>query len=373
MINAPFVAKIAFMDFQRLINQKIILKDGSKSIIEDVTPTNKIDDVFISLDNGKKLKLRFVLEKEIIRFADKDIQNELLSLINVHLEQEATKNSEIEEAYQSAVASNKQKAINELKDKVVHPTYHRTKQYPNVIKGNNVAYKATYCDGNGDWFKAPCSINCRRYNCSSYGGFFCKTNSLCKEVLDGKKDESIIQDQYSSGFLCYESRLLIDYTIYAGRTGHDEPKGWSLGSKKLVVLTTIKPGYGEIDRVIFGAFLVERAFDKTLEKEAHAVAYQEYRIALTEEESEQMKYWDYAPGDNGARPIQWTENLTRKRTDDECASILYDLVNIIKNRNNKEESAKAEAFLNKYLELIHRTVEDIKPKNGARLQYLKNR
>jgi hypothetical protein len=41
-------------------------------------------------------------------------------------------------------------------------------------------------------------------------------------------------------------------------------------------------------------------------------------------------------------------------------------VEIIKKRNNEEESAKAEAFLNKYLELIHKDINDIKPKNGAR-------
>ncbi len=355
------------MDFQKLINQKVTLKDGSESLIIDVTLTNKIEDVFISLDNGKKLKLQFVLEKEIISFADKDIQKELMDLINSHNEKEEAKASEVLAINQSVIKDNKQKAIEELKDKAVHPTYHRTKQYPNTIKGSNVAYKATYCDGNGDWFKAPCSDNCRRNNCSYRGGFFCKTNSVCKEVLDGKRNESDIQKEYSDGFLCYESRLLVDYTIYAGRTGDNEPKGWSLGSKKLVVLTTVKPFFDEIDRVIFGAFLVEKAFDKTPEKEASAVAYPEYRIALTEKESELMKYWDYAPGDNGGKPIQWTENLIRKRTDDECATILKDLVEIIKKRNNEEESAKAEAFLNKYLELIHRDIKDIKPKNGARI------
>ena len=42
--------------------------------------------------------------------------------------------------------------------------------------------------------------------------------------------------------------------------------------------------------------MINHSYDKD-DEEASATSYPDCRIALSEEEADQMKYWDYAPGE----------------------------------------------------------------------------
>ena len=343
-----------------LLNQKVVFTASKEEAVVTQVEGQKIDEMKISLDNGKKYILKLVIVNKVISFKDEAVQKSVLDEINNHnIAQE--KIEEIrKEATRVAIQNNIQKAKEQEKAR----KYNSKEKVRKDEK--NAAYKATYCDGNGSWFTAPCSAKCRHRNCSKYsGGVFCRTESTCKEVEDSRKDESAINEAFNNTFLCYESRILTDYKIYAGRDGSGKLRGWRLDKDRLVVLTTIKPGREEKDRIIFGAFLVEHSYEKTLEEEASVTSYPDCRIALSEEEAEQMKYWEYKPGEKGNNPVQWKEGLTRFISDAVCATILRDLVKVVEKRNDPAQTEYAKAFLNKFLKLLQMEENEIPEKAGA--------
>lgn len=343
------------MDYEKeLTDQKVILNDGkTEQTIVKVIVRDNVSELMIFLSDSKKpYLLEAALSNASFSFVNKNIQDEVTKEIaDFKLKQKEEDEREKVEAIkrQATAIRNGKNTIEVVR-----------------IDRKNVAYKATYCDGNGDWFRAPCSAKCRNANCSRGGGRFCSTNSVCKRVVDCLANEEDVKDAFDNVNLCYESRMLLDFKIYAGRDDDGTVRGWSLGNDRLVILTTVKPGYSEEDRVIFGAFLVKQSFDKYNE-EASATSYPDCRIALTEEESEHMKYWDYAPGEGKNNLIQWKEGLLRYQTDEMCLTVLKDLVKIIEKRNSEEQTNLAKGFLKKFLSIVGKEESSISEKNGARL------
>ena len=91
-----------------------------------------------------------------------------------------------------------------------------------------------------------------------------------------------------------------------------------------------------------------------------AISYPKYRIELTLEEARQMRFWDYYENKNAPDSERWGQGLIRYLNDDLSAKIIYDMIEIIKKRNNNSVSlTNAEEFLNKYLKIIGRTIDEI--------------
>ena len=343
---------------EKLFNQKIILnKENTILGIVEVSDANNIGELKVTLSNNKTYLLLVALPNGALMFVDNDIQNQLLDEISKYNLRQIELEQQNKEAKRLAAieAWKKEEAEKLSKKKIIRKDR------------KNVAYKATYCDGGGHWFKAPCSVACRNANCSKFGGGrFCSTNSVCRKVIDKLATVEEIYGAFNNNMLCYESRILLDFKIYAGRDDDGSLRGWSLDNDRLVILTTVKPGQSEKDRVIFGAFLINHSYDKD-DEEACATSYPDCRLSLTEEESECMKYWDYAPGEGDNNLIQWKEGLLRYQADLMCATVLKDLVKIVEKRNNPQETQNAKQFLNKFLEIIKIPEDKIPEKSGARI------
>ena len=355
---------------EQLLNQQVINnRTGDLLTIVGVTDLVNISETRVSFDNGKTYVLMLAIMNNIIKFVDEEIQKAIVEEISAHNNMQNQIKIKKEEINRQAIEKNRIQAEIDARNKPQKRRGRGSSIDPNIRKDRkNVAYKATYCDGNGDWFKGPCSASCREMNCSKNGGGrFCSTNSACRKVIDGLADESEIKKAFDISFLCYESKMLIDYKIYAGRDDDGTVRGWSLDNDRLVILTTVKPYQNEEDRVIFGAFLINHSYDKD-DEEASATSYPDCRIALSEEEADQMKYWDYAPGEGANNLIQWKEGLLRYQTDEMCATVLRDLVKIVEKRNDIVQTEYAKAFLRKFLQKIGREEEDIPEKSGARIQ-----
>ena len=349
-----------------LLNQQVIFNDVSDPLtIKSVNDFNSIKDIRITLENGKIISLYVAFNNNVLKFIDETIQSQVaneIHLLNENQQQLKEERAIIEAAAMQKAVERAQK-IAQIKAANKRSTI---KNNSNVRKDRkNVAVKATYCDGNGNWFSGPCSKECRNRNCSRNGSRFCSTNSVCKKVIDGLVAEQEIFDAFNDSFLCYESKMLIDYKIYAGRDDDGTVRGWSLDNDRLVILTTVKPGYTEEERVIFGVFLINKSFDKD-EEEAYATSYPSCRLSLSEEEAEQMKYWDYAPGEGTNNLIQWKEGLLRYQSDIMCATVLKDIVGIISRRNDNAQTVRANAFLNLFLKKINVKIDDVPTKSGAK-------
>ena len=354
------------MDFaSRLIQHNVTFKESTLTVIDIINP-NDIETMKICFEGGKQFLFYTAFKNKAISFVDDDVQKDVTEAVEAYEEAKKEKERQLLEINRRAMEEAKKRA--EEEEKQSKATSRGWSRGGNVrLDRKNVAYKANYCDGNGEWFQAPCSERCRNANCASYGGkTFCRTNSVCRRVIDGLSTEDDVLQAYRQNVLCYESRILLDYKIYAGRDDDGTVRGWSLDKDRLVILTTVKPNRSEAERVIFGAFLVERSCDKD-DEEAFATSYPDCRIGLTQEEADEMKYWDYAPGDRPNNTIQWKEGLLRYQTDAVSVTILRDLVRIVERRGNPEQTRRAQGFLNKFLQLIHMREEDIPEKAGARI------
>ena len=353
---------------EELLNQKMIY-NGETLVIVDAYNLNDINDLMVTFDNGKTFKLSLPFTNGKIKFVDEALQNRFNDELNKKADASKEREQKIDANMQHAVKRAKKEA--EILASLPPSKKRRIggKQKPYVRKTrHNIAYKATYCDGNGDWFKAPCSEECRKYNCAkTTRATFCRKGSVCREVLDGKKPESAILESLRTNLLCYESRLLLDFTVSAGRKEKDNtPFNWNLRNDTLVVFTTIPMNGKEKDRIICGAMLVKHSYPKDGDKEAYATSYEDCRIALTQKEAEELKYWEYAPGEGSHKNlIQWNEKLWRFQEDITCATILKDIVAVIEKRNDPEQTAYARAFLDKYLQKIGKQLNEIPNKQGV--------
>lgn len=333
-----------------------IVRTNEVVAIKDILEENPTKTLF---SNGKVFHLFAAFKNGAIEFLDKELAKELTLEIKATEAKEAQKEEEDELARQKATEAAVARAakIDEFlaKNPKKGPRTRRVIDPLARVDEKNIAYKATYCDGNGDWFKAPCSRACRQINCEEADrSFFCRTDSICKQVVEGNEPESAIQERYQSGFLCYECNLLNGFIIYAGRTnGTNLPKNWNLEDDRLVVLTTRKYDVPEDERIIFGVMLVDKSHKQEGNNEAYATSYPDCRLALTEDEAKNLKFWDYAPrvGENKNRAV-WGCGLWRYLTDQVSANILKAVVEIIDKRNNPAQSAYAHAFLDKFLEKI---------------------
>ena len=355
---------------EKLLGQKILkVSDNTSLTIVGVGNEKTIDDATIELDNGRSIKLFVAIKNGAFQFADPKIQKEVIAEIENFQKSESNKKAQQAQIEKEALAVAKENAKKEevVIAKTKSPRGNRTARQNVRRDRRNIAYKATYCDGNGNWFAAPCSAETRNFNCNeTTRARFCRTNSICKEVENGDKSEAEIMNAYGTNFLCYECKLLREFTIYAGRKGNGALIGWKLESDRIAILTTIFPYQDEEDRVIFGAILINRSYDKDEDREAYATSFPEYRIALTPEEAKTMKYWEYAPGEGANKNlIQWNEQLWRYQNDSTCATILKDLVAVIAKRGNEAETQAAQAFLDKFLGLIKMNEDDIPAKAGA--------
>lgn len=357
------------MERERVLGSVIIdCRSGAKMRVMSIDKEESIETLSLTFDSGRTFKALLAFSNAVIRFEDealqKDVEQEIASLHEKKKEQEKL----IEEKNAFALAYAKQRVEREAALKATRKKGGGKKDPTRRIDRKNLAFKATFCDGGEEWFRGPCSDATRERNCGYNGGKFCGTESVCKKALDGATLPSRVQEAFADGTLCYESRLLLEYKIYAGRDRDNTLRGWKLEKDRLVLLTAILPGELEKDRVIFGAFLVDKVRDKGIE-EASATSYPEYRLSLTKEEAKSMRYWDYAPGEGKNHDlIQWKENLFRYQSDLVAAIALRDLAAIIEKRCDPVQSIRAKAFYRHYLDLIHKKEEDIPAKSGAAIK-----
>jgi len=342
------------MDYCKYINEIVISTIGRKGKIVDVYKPQ--------INNNYYIRVEYIDSNEIAEYQPIAFENgflkfekpEIQKLVDGEIEQkriEAEKNA-IENAKQAELYRIGKQEL-ELKEKI------KLRQGKNENK-RNIAYKATYCDGNGSWFRKPCSKKCIENNIRENRSWC--SRSLCKDFLDGKATSSDINNKWATTQdLCYESRILEDFSVSAGldEETNNPRKFVKLERERLVVLTTVEPKNRGNERIIFGAFLVERIISDEFGADK-AISQEDYRIELNINEARKMKFWDYYENANNPDSEQWGSGLIRYLSDDLSAKILYDMVEIIKKRKNSTDTANATDFLNKYLRIIGRTVDEIK-------------
>lgn len=206
----------------------------------------------------------------------------------------------------------------------------RAKQYRD---NSNIAIKCNYCDGGSSetvfGYKNICSNEVLQQNVTIDKRPWCSSAVCeCKKYSTGEiSREQLEQKNNDGGFVCYESKLLLDWVASAGRhqseKRNDKPiKMTNARVNRLCVLTTKQHGQIEIERSIFAAFIVSEVEVGNENKEGNVHAHPEYRIELTPEEAKSVFFWDFHKNKSKPEMPFWGSGLLRYITDVQSIHIL---------------------------------------------------
>jgi len=313
----------------RFLGEKVIIKrDNTTGILKSISE----EDGTIVVETHERPR-EFVAQTIIsgkLAFADEELQSIAVPIFKEFVRR-------IEEIREAKDDEDVEKAKNEFICRIRRD-----------IGDSNVAFKCTYCDGgksaNSIGFKAPCSAEVRNFNIKTRtwcSGDVCRCKKLANREISQAEFDAKINPTDKKEFLCYESRMLLDWICYAGveqKTGAPMKLNKAqVGS--LAVLTTrpiIKGKEASQEKTqIFGVFLIAKHNDVS-DIGGSVTAHPKYRIELTPDESEKMLLWKYHANENREDKAIWGSGLFRYLSDMECCQILKDMIGVINDPDKKE-------------------------------------
>ena len=257
---------------------------------------------------------------DILSMKDPALQNEVKELCdhenNQINQQQEERMTEFEQRFAASIDAKANKAKN-------------TKKYKD---NNNVAIKCNYCDGGRSdqafGYKSLCSDEVLHQNVSVIKRPWCSSAECeCKKYSLGEINRTELERMNRNGkFICYESRLLKDWIASVGRVQRekrtDKPKKTvSTRVNRMCILTTKLPTELEQERKVFAAFLISEV-ENGDEAEGNMHAHPDYRIELTAEEAERVRFWEFHKNKTKMEMPFWGSGLTRNLTDAQSINIM---------------------------------------------------
>ena len=284
---------------------------------------------------------------KFLRLADEDAQSEVKALADEAIAEKAeierakaiAKADEIRRLYaRFTAAENKNRRLSaaELKNK----------------EHGNLAFKNNFCDGGASdasiGFKHVCSPEQIRRNVEMGRAWCSNENSPCGRFYRGEISYDELLAIHNGGFVCYESKLLVEWKSEAGddvKEGgvHKSRRITGAKNNSLAILTTELPGSSE--RIIFAVFITGTVDEGDALESGYVKADPAYTIELTPDEARHMLFWNYHKNTDGG--TRWSQGLYRYISNDSCVRILEDIVKF----KQGDEKAHAEKVLAQYREL----------------------
>ncbi len=150
--------------------------------------------------------------------------------------------------------------------------------------------------------------------------------------------------------------------IKSGNNKGKPNKPIRLHQNSAVLLTAIDSSMPEKDRRILGVYMVNEDFIGKLCEDGYIPAHSKYRLQLTEQESDQMLFWEYYV--NGKFPEKMTWNTGKYRYFDNSwmAQMLLDIVSL---KSDPKEREQAQQFFEHFCKMNLITAEELPKPNGA--------
>lgn len=158
-----------------------------------------------------------------------------------------------------------------------------------------------------------------------------------------------------------------DWTTSTGEVQSGKNKGQPnraarLRPNSVVVLTERNDDQDEKERRILGLYMVEETFAGNLSDDGMIPAHGSYRIELTEEESNQLLFWNYYINKNHPHRMTWNSGRFRYYDNIWTAQILAD---IIKLKTDENDVKNVQNFLVYFCDMNIIDINDIPEANGA--------
>lgn len=221
-----------------------------------------------------------------------------------------------------------------------------------------IAFKCSYCDGgittNNIGFMGVCSDNNLINNVSIEKKTWCSAQEChCKRYFDKKITRQELEVIYKNDntAICYESHLLVNWSMSAGMVVRGVNKGKpntlkGVEKNSLCVLTSRKPNSHTSERFIFSVFLVYRSDEGDDYNVGKVSAHEKYRLYLTDAEAKQMIFWDYYLNKSELAPKHWGTGLFRYLDRDAALKILQDIAQL---KKGTKDEALADEFLDYFI------------------------
>ncbi|MBT2758481.1 malate synthase [Mesobacillus foraminis] len=158
-----------------------------------------------------------------------------------------------------------------------------------------------------------------------------------------------------------------EWKVFSGEIKSGTNKGKSnkpirLHQNSAVLLTAVDSSMPERDRRILGVYMVNEDFIGKLCEDGYIPAHSIYRLQLTEQESDQMLFWEYYV--NGKLPHKMTWNTGKYRYFDNSwmAQILLDIVSL---KSDPKEREQAQQFFDHFCKMNRIIAQELPDPNGA--------
>lgn len=163
-----------------------------------------------------------------------------------------------------------------------------------------------------------------------------------------------------------EEEIFNDWKVFVGKIKNGDRKGQPRRLARMTgtsacLITKRESDNREKKRRILGLFLAQESFKGTTE-DGYIEAHPDYRLQLSEEESQKMLFWNYYI--NKKFPKRQTWNSGRQRYFDNVwmAQILRDIVTL---REGKEDQAYAENFFKHFCKINRINPEELEEAAGV--------
>ena len=167
-----------------------------------------------------------------------------------------------------------------------------------------------------------------------------------------------------------EDKIFTEGRVFIGKVKSGKNKGQPrrlarMNWKSGCLLTRRKPGMPEKDRRILGVFMVEEGFNGQTCKDGYILAHPEYRLRLSEQESDKMLFWKYYMNKNFPTRMTWNSGRQRYFDNIWMAQILQDIVSL---KKKPEEREGAQRFFEHFCKVNHINGGKLPKANGALMQ-----
>lgn len=164
-----------------------------------------------------------------------------------------------------------------------------------------------------------------------------------------------------------QSDLFSEWRAFSGLVKSGNNKGKPnkpvrLHQNSAVLITEVDPEASEEERRILGVYMVNEDFVGKLCVDGYIPAHSKYKIKLTEDESNQLRFWTYYVDAKSPEKVTWNSGKYRYFNNMWMAQILNDIVSL---RTNSEEQSLAQQFLKHFCKINQITGNELPKPNGA--------
>ncbi|WP_342543981.1 malate synthase [Lysinibacillus sp. FSL K6-4013] len=150
--------------------------------------------------------------------------------------------------------------------------------------------------------------------------------------------------------------------LKSGNNKGNPNKPSRLHQNSAVLLTARDSSQLEKDRRILGVYMVNENFVGKLCEDGHIPAHSKYRIQLTEQESDQLLFWQYYINEKFPEKMTWKTGKYRYFENLWMAQILLDIIAL---KSDPKERELAQQFFKHFCKMNQITVQEIPKPDGA--------